>query len=48
MIDNLIYDPKKIWTNLELYFERYDFFFNLGIFWNFSDFFMNLIRFVLN
>ena len=26
MIDNLIYDPKKkIWINLELYFESYEF-----------------------
>ena len=33
MIDNLICDPiKQIWINLELYFERYEFY-------NFKDFF---------
>ena len=39
MIDYSIYDPtKQIWTNLELYFESYDFLEFLGIFRNFFEF----------
>ena len=45
MIDYLIFDPtKKIWTNLELYFESYDFY-------NFKEFFgifLNLFKFIFN
>ena len=45
MIDNLILDQmQKIWINLELYFERYEFsnFRDFcGIFLNFSKFLMN-------
>ena len=45
MIDYSISDPKKqIWTNLELYFESYDFY-------NFIEFykiFLNLFRFIFD
>ena len=38
MIYYLIYDPKKFWINLELYFESNDFSNFYGFFDNFSKF----------
>ena len=50
MIDNLISDPiKKIWIDLELYFESYEFFYFLRFFkkiQNFSKFLMNFSGFL--
>ena len=48
MIDYSISDPtKQIWINLELYFEKYDFYNLLEFLWNFSWIYMNLFQ-ILN
>ena len=49
MIDYLIYDQtRQIRINLELHFERYEFYNFKGYFKKIYDFFLNLIQFILN
>ena len=48
MIDYSILNPtKQIWTNLELYFESYDFYKFIEFFWNFSEFNLIYFRFLI-
>ena len=49
MIDYSILNPtKKIWLNLELYFESYEFYKFIEFFWNFFDFIYVYFRFLFN